>query len=49
MFGEFAAKDVVLKRVRESLARSGPVGVDDAPQVQVCRAPDARLPGLCLG
>jgi hypothetical protein len=49
MFGEFAAKDVILKRVHESLARSGPVGVDDAPQVQVCRAPDAGLALLCLG
>jgi hypothetical protein len=39
MFGEFAAKDVILKRVHESLARSGSVGVDDAPQIQVCRAP----------
>jgi hypothetical protein len=49
MFGEFAAKDVILKRVHESLARSsGTVGVDDAPQVQVCRAPDAGLPGLYL-
>jgi hypothetical protein len=33
MFGEFAANDVILKRIHEALARSGPVGVDDAPQV----------------
>ena len=47
MFADFAAKDVILKRVHESLARSGPVGVDDALQVQVRRVPDADLPGLC--